>query len=73
MRASPAICISGWARHLRAHRLLPPFRTYYARFKDNPNVIALVPQVYLHYDPLDQRTRRASVSGAPLARKGPTP
>jgi very-short-patch-repair endonuclease len=45
------------------------FRTYYARFKDNPDVIALLPQVYLHYDPLDQRTRRASASGAPLARQ----
>lgn len=67
----------GIARHLYqrlvASLASPPelllFRTYYARFKDNPNVIALVPQIYLHYDPLDQRTRRASVSGAPLARQ----
>ncbi|GAB3580624.1 hypothetical protein [Calidifontibacter terrae] len=67
----------GIARHLyqrlAASLASPPeillFRTYYARFKENPNVIALVPQVYLHYDPLDQRTRRASVNGAPLARQ----
>lgn len=30
---------------------------------------ALIPQVYLHYDPYDQRTRRASATGAPLARQ----
>jgi very-short-patch-repair endonuclease len=67
----------GIARHLyqrlaaslasHPERLL--FRTYYARFKDTPDVIALLPQVYLHYDPLDQRTRRASENGAPLARQ----
>lgn len=67
----------GIARHLyqrlAASLASPPeallFRTYYARFKDNPDVIALVPQVYLHYDPLDQRTRRGSVNGAPLVRQ----
>ena len=60
-------------QRLAASLASPPevllFRTYYARFKDNPAVIALVPQVYLHYDPLDQRTRRTSVNGAPLARQ----
>jgi very-short-patch-repair endonuclease len=69
--------VPGIARHLyqrlAASLESPPelllFRTYYARFKDDPHVIALVPQVYLHYDPLDQRTRRASVNGAPLARQ----
>lgn len=65
------------ARHLyqrlTASLASPPelmlFRTYYARFKDNPNVTALVPQVYLHYDPHDQRTRRAAKNGTPLARQ----
>lgn len=73
----PGLDNPGIARHLyqrlAASLASPPeallFRTYYARFKDNPNVIALVPQVYLHYDPLDQRTRRASANGAPLARQ----
>lgn len=67
----------GIARHLYqrlvASLASPPellvFRTYYKRFREDPEVIALVPQVYLHYDPHDQRTRRASASGTPLARQ----
>lgn len=73
----PELEVTAVARHLyqrlAASLASPPektlFRAYYARIKDNPDSIALVPQVYLHYDPLDQRTRRASVSGAPLARQ----
>ncbi|MFT4084084.1 MAG: hypothetical protein QM638_16020 [Nocardioides sp.] len=68
----PAIARNLYQR-LAASLASPPerllFRTYYARFKDDPDVIALLPQVYLHYDPLDQRTRRTSANGAPLARQ----
>lgn len=60
-------------RRLAASLASPPekllFETYYRRFKDDPDVVALLPQVYLHYDPLDQRTRRLSKNGAPLARQ----
>jgi len=60
-------------QRLTASLASPPefmlFRTYYARFKDNPDVTALVPQVYLHYDPHDQRTRRTAKKGTPLARQ----
>lgn len=77
LSCSPDLDGPGIARdlyqRLAASLASPPerllFRTYYARFKDNPDVIALLPQVYLHYDPLDQRTRRASENGAPLARQ----
>lgn len=57
------------ARSLASRPELLLFRTYYSRFNDDPDVIALLPQVYLHYDPRDQRTRRASATGAPLARQ----
>lgn len=45
------------------------FDAYAARYKDSFDIPALVPQVYLHYDPYDQRTRRQNGSGSPLARQ----
>lgn len=45
------------------------FDTYAARYKDAFDIPALIPQVYLHFDPLTQRTRRASANGSPLARQ----
>lgn len=33
------------------------------------NIPALIPQVYLHYDPYDQRTPRGLSSGTPLGRQ----
>lgn len=45
------------------------FDAYAARYKDTFDIPALVPQVYLHYDPYDQRTRRQNGNGRPLARQ----
>jgi len=45
------------------------FASYARRYADSFDIPALIPQVYLHYDPYDQRTRRASAAGAPLARQ----
>ncbi|MBY9074233.1 DUF559 domain-containing protein [Nocardioides sp. WL0053] len=45
------------------------FDAYAGRYKSSFDVPALIPQVYLHYDPYDQRTRRGLVSGTPLARQ----
>lgn len=47
------------------------FDTYVARYKDNGfGIPALIPQVYLHFDPATQSARRsASQSGGPLARQ----
>lgn len=50
-----------------AERVL--FEAYASRYKETFDMPALIPQVYLHYDPYDQRTRRASATGAPLARQ----
>ncbi len=50
-----------------AERVL--FDAYAARCRDSFDIPALVPQVYLHYDPYDQRTRRQSGDGSPLARQ----
>jgi hypothetical protein len=45
------------------------FEAYAGRYKASFDIPALIPQVYLHYDPYDQRTRRASGSPTPLARQ----
>ena len=46
------------------------FNAYAARYrKQSFDIPALIPQVYLHYDPYDQRARRRSVAGTPLARQ----
>lgn len=45
------------------------FDTYATRYRTSFDVPALIPQVYLHYDPYDQRTRRAAAEGVPLARQ----
>jgi len=47
------------------------FDTYARRYKGGHfNIPALIPQVYLHYDPSTQLTRRAAgESGSPLARQ----
>ncbi|PRI10506.1 hypothetical protein [Leucobacter massiliensis] len=47
------------------------FDTYAARYKDNQfDIPALIPQVYLHFDPATQASRRAAgESGSPLARQ----
>lgn len=45
------------------------FDTYATRYRYSYDIPALVPQVYLHYDPYDQRTRQASSGGAVVARQ----
>ncbi|MDR6636969.1 hypothetical protein [Paenarthrobacter nitroguajacolicus] len=47
------------------------FDAYAARYKDNGfDIPALIPQVYLHFDPATQLSRRsAGQSGSPLARQ----
>ena len=45
------------------------FDAYAARYRDGFDVPALIPQVYLHFDPVTQQARRASASGSPLARQ----
>lgn len=45
------------------------FDAYQPRYKDAFDTPALIPQVYLHYDPYDQRTHRAAGTEAPLARQ----
>lgn len=45
------------------------FDVYAARYKTTFETPVLIPQVYLHYDPYDQRTRRAGGTTAPLARQ----
>jgi very-short-patch-repair endonuclease len=45
------------------------FEAYAGRYKASYDIPALIPQVYLHYDPYDQRTRRGLTSGTPLARQ----
>lgn len=45
------------------------FEAYAGRYKAGFDIPALIPQVYLHYDPYDQRTRRAYGSPIPLARQ----
>lgn len=47
------------------------FDTYAMRYKDNHfNIPALIPQVYLHFDPKTQQARRAAgQNGSPLARQ----
>lgn len=44
------------------------FDAYATRYRKSYDIPALIPQVYLHYDPYDQRTRRAAGT-APLARQ----
>lgn len=45
------------------------FEAYASRYKTSFDIPALIPQVYLHYDPYDQRTRRGLSNGTPLARQ----
>lgn len=46
------------------------FDTYARRYKGNLEIPALIPQVYLHFDPVTQLARRtAGQSGSPLARQ----
>lgn len=45
------------------------FEAYAGRYKTSYDIPALIPQVYLHYDPHDQRTRRGKSSGTPLVRQ----
>lgn len=46
------------------------FDAYAARYKDGFDIPALIPQVYLHFDPATQRARQTSgQSGSPLARQ----
>jgi hypothetical protein len=45
------------------------FEAYASRYRSSFDIPALIPQVYLHYDPYDQRTRRATANGTPLARQ----
>lgn len=45
------------------------FDNYAVRYKASYDIPALIPQVYLHYDPVAQGKRRASAAGTPLARQ----
>jgi hypothetical protein len=45
------------------------FEVYASRYRTSFDIPALIPQVYLHYDPYDQRTRRGLSNGTPLARQ----
>jgi very-short-patch-repair endonuclease len=45
------------------------FEAYAAATRPRTTIPALSPQVYPHYDPYDQRTRRGLSSGTPLARQ----
>lgn len=45
------------------------FDAYASRYRTSFDVPALIPQVYLHYDPYDQRSRRRSAIGSPLIRQ----
>jgi hypothetical protein len=45
------------------------FDAYASRYKASFETPVLIPQVYLHYDPYDQRTRRAAGTAAPLPRQ----
>lgn len=45
------------------------FDAYAGRYRDSFDIPALIPQVYLHYDPYDQRTRRATTGTTPLPRQ----
>lgn len=45
------------------------FDTYAKRYRASYDIPVLIPQVYLHYDPYDQRTRRASSGSAVLHRQ----
>jgi hypothetical protein len=45
------------------------FDTYAKRYRKSYDIPVLIPQVYLHYDPYDQRTRRASTGSAVLSRQ----
>lgn len=50
-----------------AERLV--FDTYASRYAERFDVPALVPQVYLHYDPYTQRERSTQQNGSPLPRQ----
>lgn len=49
---------------------LAVFNAYARRYKNKSfDIPVLIPQVYLHYDPYDQRTRQASTGATPLTRQ----
>ena len=50
-----------------AERLV--FDAYTTRYRTSLDIPALIPQVYLHYDPHDQRLRHTTAAGAPLERQ----
>lgn len=45
------------------------FDAYQPRYKHSLDIPALIPQVYLHYDPKTQTARQSGREGAPLARQ----
>ena len=45
------------------------FDAYTTRYRSSLEIPALIPQVYLHYDPQDQRLRHTTAAGAPLVRQ----
>lgn len=45
------------------------FDAYTSRYKTSYDIPALIPQIYLHYDPHDQRTRRSMATGTALVRQ----
>lgn len=51
----------------KAERII--FNAYATRYRASLDIPALIPQVYLHYDPQDQRLRHTTAAGAPLERQ----
>jgi very-short-patch-repair endonuclease len=51
----------------KAERVI--FDAYTTRYRTSLDIPALIPQVYLHYDPQGQRLRHATAAGAPLERQ----
>lgn len=45
------------------------FDSYARRYQDSFDIPALIPQVYLHYDPYDQHHRRTAAASPPLVRQ----
>ena len=61
--------IDGWRYRWTVRRKRWSLRPTRGRYKASYDIPALIPQVYLHYDPYNQRTRRSLSSGTPLARQ----
>jgi very-short-patch-repair endonuclease len=51
----------------KAERVI--FDAYTTRYRTSLDIPALIPQVYLHYDPQDQRLRHSTAAGVPLERQ----